>query len=88
MKIENQSLMTSKEASEYLKIPLSYFRKMMMRRVIPMYKSGGKTCFFKQSHLDAYLEGSRIASQSEVEAETATYIVKPNKKFNPNPVCR
>ena len=48
-------LHNSQEAAEYLGLSLSYFHKMMMRRVIPMYKPSGKLCFFDPDDLDAYL---------------------------------
>ena len=41
-----RKLLNSQEAADYLGFSLSYFRKMMMRRVIPMYKPSGKICFF------------------------------------------
>lgn len=40
-----RKLLSTKEAAEYLGFKLSYFRKMMMRRTIPMYKPSGKLCF-------------------------------------------
>ena len=54
---------------------LSYFRKLMMRRTIPMYKPTGKLCFFKQEDLDAFLTGVRISSQDEIEEEANRYII-------------
>ena len=35
---EQRKLLSTKEAAEYCGFKLSYFRKLMMRRVIPMYK--------------------------------------------------
>lgn len=32
-----RKLLNTQEAAEYLGLAFSYFRKMMMRRVIPMY---------------------------------------------------
>ena len=54
---------------------LSYFRKLMMRRTIPMYKPTGKLCFFKQEDLDAFLTGVRISSLDEIEEEANRYII-------------
>lgn len=45
---EQRKLLSTKEAAEYCGFKLSYFRKLMMRRVIPMYKPCGKLCFFKK----------------------------------------
>lgn len=41
-----RKLLTSKEAAQYLGISLSFLRKMMMNRIIPMYKPNGKLCYF------------------------------------------
>ncbi len=63
---EQRKLLSTKEAAEYCGFKLSYFRKLMMRRVIPMYKPTGKLCFFKKEDLDAFLTGVRISSQEEI----------------------
>jgi len=73
-----RKLLNSQEAADYLGFSLSYFRKMIMRRVIPMYKPSGKLCFFDPDDLDAYLTSVRISSQDEIEAEAARYLA--NKK--------
>ena len=73
-----RKLLNSQEAADYLGFSLSYFRKMMMRRVIPMYKPSGKICFFDPDDLDAYLKSVRISSQDEIDAEAAHYLA--NKK--------
>ena len=52
---EQRKLLSTKEAAEYCGFKLSYFRKLMMRRAIPMYKPTGKLCFFKKEDLDAFL---------------------------------
>lgn len=45
---EQRKLLSTKEAAEYCGFKLSYFRKLMMRRVIPMYKPCGKLCFSRK----------------------------------------
>ena len=75
-----RKLLNSREAAEYLGLSLSYFRKLMMRRVIPMYKPGGKVCFFDPDDLDAYLTSIRISSQTEIENEATNYMA--NNKLN------
>ena len=49
-----RKLLRTKEADEYCGFKLSYFRKLMMRRAIPMYKPCGKLCFFKKEDLDTF----------------------------------
>ena len=74
METTKKKLLKSDEAAEYLGISLSHLRKLMMRRVIPMYKPGGKVCYFDPADLDAYLQSVRIASQDEIDAEAARII--------------
>lgn len=74
-----RKLLNSQEAAEYLGFSISYFRKMMMKRVIPMYKPSGKLCFFDPDDLDAYLKSVRISSQSEIESEAARYLANNRK---------
>ena len=74
-----QNVNYSQEAAEYLGLSLSYFRKMMMRRVIPMYKPSGKLCFFDPDDLDAYLTSIRISSQSEIDSEAERYLANNRK---------
>lgn len=75
-----RKLLNSREAADYLGLSLSYFRKLMMRRIIPMYKPGGKVCFFDPDDLDAYLTSIRISSQTEIENEAGNYLA--NNKLN------
>lgn len=76
-----RKFLNSSEAAEYLGLSISYFRKLMMKRAIPMYKPSGKLCFFDPDDLDAYLTSVRISSQSEIDSEAARYLannVKPH----------
>lgn len=54
---EQRKLLSTKEAAEYCGFKLSYFRKLMMRRAIPMYKPTGKLCFFKKEDLGRFPYG-------------------------------
>ena len=72
---EKKKLLSTKEAAEYCGFKLSYFRKVMMRRSIPIYKPTGKLCFIKQEDLDAFLTGVRITSLDEIEEEANRYII-------------
>ena len=71
---EQRKLLSTREAAEYCGFKLSYFRKLMMRRAIPMYEPTGKLCFFKKEDLDAFLTGVRISSQEEIAEEANRYI--------------
>ena len=82
-----RKLLNSQEAAEYLGLSLSYFRKMMMRRVIPMYKPSGKLCFFDPDDLDAYLTSIRISSQTTQRAGSPPPPKNQNQK-TPRPLTR
>ena len=72
----HRKLLTSKEAAQYLGISLSFLRKMMMNRIIPMYKPNGKLCYFDPEDLDAYLTSVRISSQDEIKERANEYLRK------------
>ena len=74
-----RKLLSTKEAAEYLGFKLSYFRKMMMRRTLPMYKPSGKLCFFDPDDLDNFMYGVRISSQAEIDEEATSYLVNRRK---------
>ena len=66
---EQRTLLNTREAAEYCGFKLSYFRKLMMHRAIPMYKPYDKLCFFKKEDLDVFLTGVRVSSQEEINRE-------------------
>lgn len=70
------NMLTPTEAAEYLGIKVSYLYKLMMRRVIPYYKPGGKLCYFDREDLDKWLRSVRVASDEEIESQTQAYILK------------
>lgn len=78
--MQEKKFLTSKEAAEYLGFSLSYFRKLMMRRAIPMYKPSGKLCFFDRDDLDAFRQSVRIASQDEIEHKALAYVTSHAKR--------
>ncbi len=70
------NMLTPTEAAEYLGIKVSYLYKLMMRRVIPYYKPGGKLCYFDREDLDKWLRSVRVASDEEIESQAQAYILK------------
>lgn len=70
------NMLTPTEAAEYLGIKVSYLYKLMMRRVIPYYKPGGKLCYFDREDLDKWLRSVRVASDEEIERQAQAYILK------------
>lgn len=74
------NMLTPTEAAEYLGIKVSYLYKLMMRRVIPYYKPGGKLCYFDREDLDKWLRSVRVASDEEIESQAQAYILKNSIK--------
>ena len=72
------SMLTPTEAAEYLGIKLSYLYKLMMRRVIPYYKPGGKLCHFDPEDLAKWQRSVRVATDEEIESQAQAYILKNN----------
>ena len=70
------SMLTPTEAAKYLGIKLSYLYKLMMRRVIPYYKQGGKLCYFDPEDLDRWQRSVRVATDDEIESQAQSYILK------------
>lgn len=70
------SMLTPTEAAEYLGIKLSYLCKLMMRRVIPYYKPGGKVCYFDPEDLAKWQRRVRVATDEEIESQAQAYILK------------
>lgn len=70
------NMLTPTEAAEYLGIKVSYLYKLMMRRVIPYYKPGGKLCYFDREDLDKWLRSVRVAADEEIESQAQAYILK------------
>lgn len=72
----NSKMLTPTAAAEYLGIKLSYLYKLMMRRVIPYYKPGGKLCYFDPEDLDKWQRSVRVATDVEIESQAQAYILK------------
>jgi len=73
--MSNKNLIPTAEAANYLGLTKGYLHKLMMRKVIPYYKPGGKNCFFDVADLDAYLMKVRIPSQEELDSQAQAYII-------------
>ncbi len=72
----NSKMLTPTAAAEYLGIKLSYLYKLMMRRVIPYYKPGGKLCYFDPEDLDKWQRSVRVATDEEINSQAQAYILK------------
>ncbi len=72
----NSKMLTPTAAAEYLGIKLSYLYKLMMHRVIPYYKPGGKLCYFDPEDLDKWQRSVRVATDEEIDSQAQAYILK------------
>ena len=79
LEFKNKTMLTAEEAASYLGISKSYLYKLTMRRSIPFYKPEGKLVYFRRDELEAWLCRNRVATQDELDAQAARYILN-NKK--------
>lgn len=79
LQICNKEVLTAEEAASYLGISKSYLYKLTMRRAIPHFKPEGKLVYFRRNELEAWLCRNRVATQDELDAQAARYILN-NKK--------
>lgn len=68
--------LTFSEACVYLGLSKAALYNMTSRRQIPHYKPNGKSLYFKESELIAWIENKRIKTASEIEAEAAKLCVR------------
>ena len=71
-----KEVLTSDEAASYMGISKSYLYKLTMTRQIPHYKPMGKMCYFNRKELESWLQGARVKTSSELEAEAQEYCTK------------
>lgn len=83
-KLERLTLLAAKEAfnmddvAAYTGFKKSYIYKLVHLRQIPHYKGehGGKCTFFAKSEIDKWLLAHRVATQDELEAQAAGYVLR------------
>jgi len=54
---DTQTLMTLRQASQYLKASESFVRKLVRTGVVPHYRVGSKMLRFRRADLDRWLDG-------------------------------
>lgn len=74
-----KTMLTTKEAAEFLGFKVSYLHKLMMNRSIPYYKPAGKLCFFDLAEIDGWRRSVRITPQDEIDAQAQAYIINNRK---------
>ena len=71
-----KEVLTSDEAAKYMGISKSYLYKLTMKQQIPHYKPMGKMCYFNRLELEGWLQGNRIATDSELNKQAQDYCMK------------
>lgn len=64
-----KEFMTVDEIADYLGLSKSAIYKLTSKRELPFYNPGGKKIYFKREEIDAWVEASRVSSDSEVLEE-------------------
>ena len=67
---------TCKQAAEYIGIKRTYLYKLTSQRLIPFYSPTGRHIIFAKEDLDAWVRAAKVPSQSELEANAQTTIIK------------
>lgn len=65
-----KEVLTSEECARYLGVSKSCLYKWTMTRQIPHYKSPtGKLCFFNRAEIEAWMQTTRVATDTELEQQ-------------------
>ena len=75
-RLEQKSIMTVDDLSEYLGLQPSYIRKMTHNREIPYYKPNGKKLYFQREEIDEWILSSRVATAEELRSEARRRVKK------------
>lgn len=65
----NNGYLTTKQASDYLKLSVSQLYKLTSKKSIPYFALTGKKIVFRAEDLDAWVESHRVDSKAELEAK-------------------
>ena len=58
----------------------SYLYKLTCTHQIPFYKPNGKQIYFDRGEVESWMKQNRVATQAEIEAQAATYLVTNDMK--------
>jgi len=74
--LSSKKILTVDELSEYSGFSKSYIYKLVARNEIPFSKPMGKTLFFEKDRIDEWLLQNSSKSDSELQKQADTYILK------------
>ena len=75
-RLEQKSIMTVDDLSEYLGLQPSYIRNMTHNREIPYYKPKVKKLYFQREEIDEWILSSRVATAEEFRSEARRRVKK------------
>lgn len=70
----SKTVLTPKEAAQYMGIAISTLYKMTSAGILPFSKPNGKLIFFSKVGLDKFLLSNSTKSQDQKETEASTYV--------------
>lgn len=71
----NKTILTSKEAGNYLGLKMQSLYKLTHCRKIPFYCPNGKKIYFKRDDLDAWMLQNRVNTIDEVNQQAEDYMI-------------
>ena len=73
--MEENAMLTTKEAANFLGLSVAYLYKLTMQKKIPYYKPFGNRCYFKLAELAEILQSNRIATVDEVQRQAVVHVL-------------
>jgi len=70
-----KQVLTMTDASLLTGLSKSHLYKLVGRKAIPHYKSGGKITYFDRDELNKFMLQHRVKTAAETEQDAANYIV-------------
>ena len=80
----SKQALTMNDVSTLTGLSKSHLYKLVCRKQIPHYKSGGKLTYFDKDEVTKWLLKHRVKTADELEAEAATYVTIGKKKGGEN----
>ena len=76
----SKQALTMNDVSVLTGLSKSHLYKLVMRKQIPHYKSGGKLTYFDKEEVTKWLLKHKVKTVEELDAEAATYCVTGKMK--------
>jgi excisionase family DNA binding protein len=75
-----KSVLTFKEAAQFMGLSSSYLYKLTSRGKIPHYKPSGKMIYFNREELERWLQQGRKKTDEEIDSITSTSLILKDSK--------